>query len=71
MRSPDSSSMIGPPLFPLFNAASICIRVESSLSPFNELIIPDVNFKSSLKFFPSGYPAAIILCNFFGASFDK
>ena len=40
--------------------------MESSSKPFNELTIPDVNFKSSLNSLPNGYPAAIILCNFFG-----
>ena len=69
-RWPVSWLIIGPPLLPGFRAASICNLVESSSIPFNELIIPDVNFKSSLKYLPKGYPAAIICCNFFGALSD-
>ena len=41
--------MIGPPLFHGLSAASICIKAELFPIPFKELMIPDVNFKSSLK----------------------
>ena len=41
-----------------FIAADICNWFVLSSKPFKELIIPSVNFKSSLKYFPNGYPAA-------------
>ena len=53
-NSPFDSLTIGPPLFPGFKAASICIKVESSSIPLSELMIPEVNFKSSDKFLPKG-----------------
>ena len=41
---PDSSSTIGPPLFPGFNAASTWTSVLSSPGPLSALTIPEENF---------------------------
>jgi len=48
IRSP-FSLIIGPPLFPGFIGASICISLELSSNPFRELTIPDDILRSSLK----------------------
>ena len=66
-NSPVFSSTIGPPLLPELIDASIWIWFELSFPPFNALIIPEFNFKSSLSLFPNGYPAAIILWSFLGS----
>jgi len=65
------SLTIGPPLFPGFIGISCWISFELLSNPLSALIFPSLIFKSSLKNFPNGYPAAVMGWRFLGASFEN